>query len=486
MILTLDLGTSVIKAGLWERGRAPVLAGVAVETAHPAPGWAEQDPDHWSAGVAAACAELRRRDPEAYRSVEAVGCTGARQTFALFDRSGGKLGPALVWSDRRATAEAATLAAAADRAGDGGPDVPPEAGSVAAKVAWLASHQPERLAAAAWILAPRDAVVWWLTGEVVTDTTMASRSGLYDPGGAIVEGWAGAAAGRLAPVVPPDRVVGGVSTPAAATLGLAAGTPVVIGAADRPSEVVGTGATERCPMVSWGTTANLSVPLPGRPDRPPSGVVLSRAADGRWLAEGGLSAAGSWLAWLADLCGRTPEALAALATTSPPGARGVVATPWLEGARAPWWRPEAGAAFLGLGPAHGAADLARAAVESVAWEVARCLDAVAARRPAGPPVEALALAGGGAARPVWVEALTGITGHRAVIRRSGQAASAGAALLAASALGRHEDLDGLDPVERWHRPGPDLVETYAAGRPGADRAAAAVLGLSPPGSAPCG
>ena len=76
---------------------------------------------------------------------------------------------------------------------------------------------------------------------------------------------------------------------------------------------------------------------------------MTRAADGGWLLEGGLSAAGSFLAWLGRLLDRTPDELARLAAESPPGARGVVAVPWLDGARAPWWRDDARAGFMGLG-----------------------------------------------------------------------------------------------------------------------------------------
>jgi xylulokinase len=409
-----------------------------------------------------ACARLWDLAP-GFGAVAAVGCTGARQTFALFDADGGPLGPGILWSDRRATA-------------DGEADDTADGGSVAAKIAWVATHYPGRLDAAAWLLAPRDLVVWRLTGTVATDPTMASRSGLYDDDGRVREDRAGAAASKLAPVAPSGEVSGQLSAAAAAALGLVAGTPVVIGAGDRACEVLGSGATERRPMVSWGTTANVSVPVAARPVVP-AGVVVSRAADGGWLLEAGLSAAGSMVAWLGELTARAPAELAELARHSPPGGRGVVATPWMDGARAPWWRPGAGAAFVGISSGHGAADLARAVFEAVAWEVGRCLEAIASRRPAGPTVDALALAGGGAGTPVWSDVLTGITGLAGHRRRSGQAASAGAALLAASAVGLGWDLDVLDPEEPPLEPDPGAVGRYAelAGR--AAQVAAAVIAL---------
>jgi xylulokinase len=488
VILTVDAGTSVTKVALWDEAGMVALAGTPVVTRHPAPGRSEQDPTQWWSSVVGACARLRERAPAGLGPVEAVGCTGARQTFALVDADSGTLGPGIVWSDRRASAQAE------QSAGIPGPEsgagarsgIRADAGSVASKIAWLVAHEPGRVEASAWILAPRDLIAWRLTGTVATDATMASRTGLYDPEGRVAKDLTDAVSSRLPGVVPSDRVTGHLRAEAAAALGLVAGLPVVIGAGDRPCEVLGTGATESVPMVSWGTTANVSVPVGSYPETPPPGVVVSRAARGGWLLEGGLSAAGSLLAWLGGITGRPPPELAALALQSPPGARGVVATPWLDGARAPWWQPGAAAAFTGLTSAHGPADLARAAFESVAWEVWRCLRALGGRQPPGPAVTGLALGGSGASVPAWLDVLTGITGLGAGGRRSGQAASAGAALLAAAAVGLDYGLDRIDPVATRSEPDPAAVLRYADLAEQADQVAAAVVGLAAPGGTPCG
>ncbi len=467
MILTLDFGTSVTKVALWGPSGLVASAGSAVATSHPSPGWSEQRPSDWWEALRDATARVQALAPAAFGSVDVVGCTGARQSFALADGAGEPLGPGILWSDRRA-ATAAT------------PGAPADSGSVAATIAWLAAHDRDRLEASAWVLAPRDLVVWWLTGIVATDVTMASRSGLYDAEGRPDGEVAGTAASRLPPALRPDQVVGGLVGPSAEVLGLTPGTPVVIGAGDRPCEVLGTGATESCPMASWGTTANLSVPVGERPHPVPSGLVLSSSATGGWLIEGGLSGAGSLLAWMGDLTGRAPEELAALAATSPPGARGVVVAPWLDGARAPWWRADARAALMGLTSSHGLADVSRAVFEAVAWEMQRCLEAVACRRPAGPTVSELALGGAGASIDVWADILTGITDLPATGRRSGQAASTGAALLASRAVGMGWDLDAIDPVDRRITADPTAVGDYHRRRAVADQAVAAVLGLADP------
>jgi xylulokinase len=403
--------------------------------------------------------------------VTAVGCTGARQTFGLFDGSGEPTGPGIVWSDTRAVAPA--------REGAPGPDLP--AGSrVPATLAWVAANRPDQLAASAWILAPRDLVAWRLTGSVATDPTLASLTGCYGPDGEVLAAVAGPVAARLPGVVPSTRVTGGTCAGAAELLGLRPAVPVVIGAGDRQCEVVGTGATGTRPMVSWGTTANVSLPVGAQPDPPPAEVVATRSADGGWQLEGGLSAAGSFLSWLGELCGRPPAELAALAATSPPGARGVTAVPWMGGARAPWWRPGAAAAFVGLSGSHGPADLARAVFESVARDVHRCLEAMAVGRGEGPRLSGLGLAGGGASTPVWGDVLTGITGLPTRVRRSGESASAGAALLTAGAVGEPWELESMDPVAEEREPDPGTVRRYADLRGHADRTTRSLVALAAP------
>ncbi len=478
MILTIDLGTSATKAATWDDNGLVGGGRAHLTTLHRGGGMAEQDPTAWWRSLVDACAAAGARtgfrglDP-----VDGVVFASARQTFVPVTAEGEPEGLALVWSDRRAVAEATELGLEC-----GGADAVRrrtgavlDGAAVAAKVAWLANREPDRLASSAWILSARDLMAWKLTGTVATDATLASATGLYDVEGHEVPELVGSAAGKLPEVVGPDTVIGKMRPEPARALGLRAGIPVVIGAGDRPCEALGTGASPERPMVAWGTTANVSVPLPNRPDPVPLGVTVTRGALGGWLLEGGLSAAGSLLAWLSDLTGVSVEDLGCQAAARPPGAGGVLALPWLGGARAPWWRDDALAGFVGLRFDHGPVDLARAVLEAVAFDVARCLDAMSASV-VGP--KGLAIGGSAATGPAWTQVLTGITGLTAVQRRSGEAAMAGAALLASEALGAGFHLERLDPVTAETTPPPEMVLRYAELRPGADRVAAAALMLN--------
>ena len=311
-----------------------------------------------------------------------------------------------------------------------------------------------------------------MTGEVVTDPTMISAAGLQDADGEPVTDLVAVAGDRLPTVIPPDAVAGLLAPGPAAELGLTEGIPVVVGAGDRACEVLGTAASTDRPMVSWGTTANVSVPVGAFPVPVPAGLVVTRAASGDWLLEGGLSAAGSFLTWLSTLTGLDAATLMSRAAASPAGAHGVVALPWFGGARAPWWRDRARGGFLGLSFDHDAGDLARAVVESVAAEVRRCL-----RAAGGAPARGLALTGADPSTAPWAEVLTAVTGLPGVRRRSGLAASAGAALLVARAIGADYDLERIDPVVETVVPDDGAVARYHQLGERADAVAGAVVAL---------
>lgn len=441
-LLTIDLGSSATKAALWSEHGLMAIAHVPVDVVHPRPGWVEQDPETWWTSTVEACAQLPGKD---LMEVEAVAFSTQRETFVPVTAAGEPLGPAIVWWDRRATDEAAAL----------GDDfqvltgVVPDAGTVAAKLAWIWKHDPERLEGQRWILGPRDLVAFRMTGRAVTDTSVASRTGLLALDGAALDG------AQLLPEIVASKAVIGESLPEpSVALGILPGTRVVAGGGDRACAVLGVAATISRPMVSWGITAGVSVPV-GHVPPPVPGVVVTRGALGGYVMESDLAAAGSALTWLERLTGRSAQDLLAEADDLDAGAGGLLALAWLGGARAPWWEPRAGLTFSGLTPAHTPAHLTRALVEGIAFDAARCLERTA------PDAAELALAGGGASIPLWRRILSGVSNRPVVARKHGASASAGAAIIAGRAIGLDLDPDRLDPVQERERPFDSDVVAYA-------------------------
>ncbi len=463
-VLTLDLGTTATKAALWD---GPTLVGIgraAVATEHPGPGRAEQQPTAWWESVVEAAGSVRARHRAVWDTIDAVGFSAARETFACFDADLTARGAGILWSDSRAGAEATALADPEDfRARTG---VVLNGACCAAKVAWVAEHDATRFDGARWVLASRDWIAARLTGSVRTDRTLASRTGWYDLDGTVLAG--DALAARVPPVVPSTTVVG-----EARGLDLPAGTVVVLGAGDRACEVLGVGAGPRTPMVSWGTTTNVSVPHPGPRGALPGVAAVSIGARSGFVVEAGISAGGAAMNWLARLTGQPEGDLLAAAAAVAPGADGALALPWLHGARGPWWRADVHASFSGLTAAHGPGHLARAVVEAVALDVARCVALVA------PDADAIALAGGGAAGALWRTVVAATTGLPVVRRSIDDAASVGARLVVAHARNEVLTVDDLNPVAAVEPADPELVARYVAVRQASDAAARAALGGTP-------
>ena len=130
---------------------------------------------------------------------------------------------------------------------------------------------------------------------------------------------------------------------------------------------------------------------------------------------------------------------------------------------------------MGLGASHEVSDLARSVVEAVAWDVLRVMEVVTVGRLGGSTAEGVTLGGSGTNLPVWVDILTAVLGMSATRRRSGEAASAGAALLAGKALGMGLTVDRLDPVAAVIEPDPNSVEVYRSLRRRMDHVAYSVL-----------
>ena len=210
------------------------------------------------------------------------------------------------------------------------------------------------------------------------------------------------------------------------------------------------------------------MPHPGPVDALPAVAQVSRTDDG-FLVEAGLAAAGSAFEWLAGMTGRSVDTLWDSAASAPPGADGVRVFPWFSGARAPHWQADATAAVTGLRTGHSPAALARALVEGVAFDVARSLELLDAGG------RELVVTGGGASNPTWRAILAAVTDRRVVVRRSAEAASVGARILAARARRERVAADTVNPVVTTLEPDPADRAIYAALRPAADRHVGALL-----------
>lgn len=458
VLVAVDVGTSGARAAAFD------LAGVrrhevrrAYPTRSPHPGWAEQDPRDWRRAALAALGGLVA-DLGSRRRILGIGLTGQCPTVCLVDRRGRPVGSGLMYRDNRATAEAAWIrerfgdAAIHERTGH-----LPAAFHIAPKLMWIRDHEPERFAAAALALQPRDVVALALTGEAATDGSHAAATLAFDLRGrhwdaALLEA-CGLPRGLFPAVRASWEPIGRLRPAVAARVGLPASTPVVLGGADSQACALGAGVIVPGPvseMAGSSTCLNAAV------DAPLDELLVTHyphVVPGPFTTETGINTSGAAIAWFAALAyggrrGRPTGAdfarLDAEASGVAAGSDGLVAiATFADGERTD---PGLRAAFTGLSLRHGRAEMARAILESVAFEIR---DQLALLTHGGASVTELRVSGGDARLSAWNRIKSDVTGLP-VMTIPGDAAVTGVAMLAGIGAGVYAD--AAEAIRRCVRP----------------------------------
>jgi len=360
----------------------------------PQPGWVEHDPDDIWVAVEATLAELRATLDE---PVAAIGVTNQRETVVAWDRHTGEpLHNAIVWQDRR-------TAARCQRLEDDGhlPLVRHTTGLVldpyfsATKMAWLLSEGGVRAGPRLAMGTVDSWILWKLTGGAVfaTDPSNASRTMLYDirhgawstelcdlfrvPVAALAE--VRPTSGRFgvtADGIPVSALAGDQQ---AALFGQACLTPGMAKNTYGTGSFVLMNVGERCPDPVEGLLTTVAWALPGRPPV--------------YALEGSIFATGAAISWLRDGLGviDSPADIGPLAE-SVRDSQGVTFVPAFSGLGSPWWDPNARGTIVGLTRGSGRAQLARAAVEAMAYQTRDVVDAMTSG--VGHPLTELRVDGG--------------------------------------------------------------------------------------------
>ncbi len=413
-VAALDVGSSAVKGVVLSRS-GEVLAEheVALVTDRPAPGQVEQDPQAWWR----ACREVVRAWQENGVKLDtlcALSLSGQMQDLVL-TRRGVETGPAILYSDTRAELEAAQLTAllGADPAQVTGN--PHGGASVLPKLLWLKRHRPAALLGRPRLhIGAKDVLIERLCGAHVTDHTAAATTGLYHLESS---SWMGAWLSRLNLDVQlpelrwPTALAGRVQAAAAAELGLPLNLPVLTGIGDAGATALGAGQAQLGERhVYLGTSGFIGVVT--RPEAARPGVfrlpLLSASAV---LAVAPLTNAGSVWRWAAQVfAGGDDAALEDLVGRAAPAQ--LLCLPYLAGERSPVDDPQARGVYLGIGSETGPGDLARAALEGVAYALRATAGPLRAdpQPDLQPGGEALTLLGGGSRSQAWCQIVADVLG----------------------------------------------------------------------------
>ena len=440
-VLALDLSSSGVRARA--HGRAlTVVAERSVDIATRVS--ADGASCHDLGAIMAAVREVVRplaADPRL--RIVALGASGTASSLAmarLGDGAPEPLSEVLLWSDSRATSYypelADDLAAAYGRT-----LCPPDVSYWPAKLRYLADRDGLARGVIAGakdgvIAGAKDLVFAWLTGLLWTDPMSAASTGMFDSAGwqwdATLLDRAGITAGRLPELH--EAVESAPLIPAAARdLGLPAGLPVTLGGMDGPLTQLGAASTrERTASCTIGTSIAVRAGSARRSADPARRTWCYPVTRGFWVIGGAGSNGGNLFTWLRDQVGlaATIAQLADLAF-SVPSDPDLTFVPYLHGERAPLWRADLRAAFIGLAAHHSSADMTRAVLDGLAASVLELAEAV--ESVAGVP-ERVVFTGGFIRDARLAQLMTDALGVPAAVPVPDAATSVGAGILAWAAV----------------------------------------------------
>ncbi len=440
MILAIDQGTTGTTCLVVDDGLQVVGRGYRELPQHfPQPGWVEHDPEEiWTSVEGAAADALAAAGRP---TVRAIGIANQRETTVLWDRATGiAAAPAIVWQDRRTAERCRELPPELIRERTG---LVPDPYFSATKLEWLLARSEQ--AAEELAFGTVDSwLVWKLTGEHATDRTNASRTLLF---GLDAGGWDDELLDLFAvPRAVLPRISGSAEVVGEAEL-LGLRAPLSGIAGDQQAALVGQGCFEPGEAkVTYGTGSFLLAHVGDSREPAPDGLLKTAAAPAGFALEGAVLASGAAVQWLRDGLGLFTDAAETEAIAeSVDSSGGVVFVPALAGLGSPYWDPEARGLITGITRSTTGAQLVRATLEAVAFQVADVVEAL--------PLELQALrADGGAARNTFLlQFQADLLGLPIEVAAERETTALGAAALAGLGVGL------------W----PDLAEVRSLLRPGA-------------------
>ena len=466
-LLALDQGTSSSRSIVFDAsGQVVSMAQQELPQIYPQPGWVEHDPiTIWQTQLATAKAALAKAGITA-RQVHAVGITNQRETSVVWNRRTGQpIHHAIVWQDRRAEPTCADLRARGHEA-----LVQTKTGLLidayfsGTKLRWLLDHVPGARAQAesgelafgtvdSWL-------IWQLTGGAVhaTDVSNASRTMLFN---VHRNQWD---AELLALLDIPAQLMPKVYASSAhygELLPELLGHAITIGgvAGDQQSALFGQ-ACFKAGMVknTYGTGCFMLMHTGPRFQSSGNGLITTSAAQvgpqPEFALEGSVFVGGAVVQWLRDglhaISGSSEvEALA----HSVPDAGGVMMVPAFTGLGAPYWKPEARGTITGLTRGSTLAHIARAALESIAYQSAALLLSMSrdAVQGGGAPVAELRVDGGACVNDLLMQFQADLLGIVVVRPAVTETTALGAAYLAGLSTGLYQNTDELSALWRAER-----------------------------------
>jgi len=426
-------------------------------------------------GVYAVIAEMASQYPD----IGGIGVTSFGETCVLTDAEGTPLRPAMLYTDPRGAEECQLLK---EKLGDKHITSitglrPHEMYSIS-KLMWLKKHEPETYEKAAYIFLMEDYVVFHLTGQRKIDYSLATRTMAFDiktlTWSEEVFDAAGIDRDRMSTPVPTGTDAGTVTASAAEKTGLSRDAHIICASHDQVAAAVGAGAFDSSVAVDGAGTVECVTPIfDGVPD---IGVMYSGyysivpyVVPGKYVAYAFSYTGGALIQWCVETLEKKEQELAKeqgisvnqyleQASESPTG---LLVLPHFAGAATPYMDTGSKGAVLGLTTATTSADLYRACMEGVVYEMKLNVDRLDG---SGMKFRKLNATGGGAHSKVWMQMKADVLNVPITALKTVDAGTVGSAMLTGIAIGVFRDLDDaadhMVQETETYTPNPEMHEKY--------------------------
>ena len=421
-ILGIDLGTSGCKSILVnEKGIVIGSETSALDIISERQGYSEQDPADWWNAVKKSVLKLKEKHYSVFSDIAAIGLSAQMHGLVALDRNHDVIRRAILWNDQRTVEQCRLIYSIA-----GGEEklldytnnrmLP---GYTGGKILWLKAHEPENYRKAVYFINPKDYIRLRLTGDIATDVSDASGTGLFDVKNRM---WSsslllllGIPENKLPLVYESCDITGNVSFSAADELGLDPGIPVSGGGGDAVIQTTGTGVVDSGKVMTTIGSSGVVASGTNEFKRNEEGLVQFFANNMKdyWHVMGVTLSAGASYKWFSELHGmdlnvslsaggyrNIYEYLNALASDSSPGSRNLIYLPYLNGERCPHVDPNAKGCFIGLSMRHNLGDMARSILEGVIFSLRDVYELIK-KVNGNKSVDEIRTSGGGALSPLW-------------------------------------------------------------------------------------
>ena len=442
LYLAVDLGTTGCRSLIFDES-LNVLGSSYEEYGliTPKEGYVEQSAELWweltlkTAEKAIADSKARSCD------IEGISISSQGITVVPVDKDANPLCLAINWLDKRAVEETKMIG---EDFGD--EEIYRHTGKMNTpaytlpKMLWIKKNMPEVWEKAYKFLMPMDYLIAKLTGEMVTDYSMASGTLFYDIKNCcwskkILEKY-GIDENKLPIIKESGQVVGRVKKEIIEKLGLSESCIVAVGAQDQKCAAHGVGLDGETVTISLGTAAAITkLWNEHAPDKCSNIGWCGYTDRNKWVTEGVIGTAGTSLRWVRDLMFKDEKynAVDKEAAEAIEKGSSVMFFPYLEGAGGPEYYKDSSGVFYGLSLASQRGDYAAAVMEGIAFRIRVILEAMDAYTNS----KRIIIFGGGAKGSLWPQIIADVTGLEILTTSTAEAASAGAAVLAAKGCGKN-------------------------------------------------